>query len=312
MESWAAWKRAPFPDGETYLRLQQDPNGRPLVFVCTLDRPNPKFLPLIFAAATARELGATKVSLVAPYLCYMRQDKRFHDREAITSTLFAGQLSSVLDELVTVDPHLHRYHSLTEIYPIRTAVVHSAPLIAEWIKRNETRAVLIGPDIESEQWVSEVASLAGTPYRVLRKERLGDRDVKITVPDLHEVRDQTPVLIDDIVSSGRTMIETARQLRAEGLRAAPVCIAVHALFTQRADRALRDVSSRLITTNAVPHSTNEIDLTAAIAKACTSIYSSNAHGGRASKELGLGIGPVRLSSEIPTTFEADQNSPNVL
>lgn len=255
-----------FPDGETYLRLQQDPNGRPVVFVCTLDQPNPKFLPLIFAASTARELGATKVSLVAPYLCYMRQDTRFHDREAITSTLFAGQLSSVMDELVTVDPHLHRYHSLSEIYSIRTAVVHSAPLIAAWIKRNETRAVLIGPDIESEQWVSGVAALAGAPYRILRKERLGDRDVKITVPDLHEVRDRAPVLIDDIVSSGRTMIETARQLQAKGL-AAPVCIAVHALFTQETGGALRDVSSRLITTNAVPHPTNEIDLTAAIAKA---------------------------------------------
>ena len=88
------------------------------------------------------------------------------------------------------------------------------------------RAVLIGPDIESEQWVSEVASLAGVPYRVLRKERLGDRDVRITIPDLHEVRARTPVLIDDIVSSGRTMIEAARQLRSEGLTA-PVCIAVH-------------------------------------------------------------------------------------
>src|SRR6266545_345897 len=262
-----------FPDGETYLQLQQDPNGRPVVLVCTLDRPNPKFLPLIFAAATARELGATKVSLIAPYLCYMRQDKRFHDREAITSTLFAGQLSSVMDELVTVDPHLHRYHNLSEIYAIRTAVVHSAPLIAEWIKRKETRAVLIGPDLESEQWVSEVASLAGTPYRVLRKERLGDREVKITIQNLHELRDHTPVLIDDIVSSGRTMIEAARQLKGEGL-AAPVCIAVHALFSQETEKTLREVSSQLLTTTTVPHSTNAIDLSAAIAKAFLTLNSN--------------------------------------
>lgn len=254
-----------FPDGETYLRLLQDPNGRPVVLVCTLDRPDPKFLPLIFAAATARELGATKVSLVAPYLCYMRQDKRFHEREAITSTLFAGQLSSAFDELVTVDPHLHRYRSLSEIYSIRTAVVHSAPLIAEWIKRNEAKAVLIGPDIESEQWVSEVAVLAATPYRVLRKERLGDRNVKITIQDLHDLRDHTPILIDDIVSSGRTMIEAARQLRREGL-AAPVCIAVHALFSPETEKALQEVSRQLVTTTTVPHSTNSIDISAAIAK----------------------------------------------
>jgi ribose-phosphate pyrophosphokinase len=262
-----------FPDGETYLRLQQDPNGRQVVLVCTLDRPNPKFLPLIFAAATARELGATKVSLVAPYLCYMRQDKRFHEREAITSTLFASELSSTLDELVTVDPHLHRYHSLSEIYSMRTAVVHSAPLIAEWIKSNEAKAVLIGPDIESEQWVSEVATLAGTPYRVLRKERLGDRNVKITIQDLHDLRDYTPILIDDIVSSGLTMVEAARQLRGEGL-AAPVCIAVHALFSQETEKALREVSRQLVTTTTVPHSTNGIDISAEIAKAYLALNSN--------------------------------------
>ena len=254
-----------FPDGETYLRFRQDLRGTSVILVCTLDHPNPKFLPLIFAADNAKELGATKVSLIAPYLCYMRQDKRFHEGEALTSTSFARQLSSAFDELVTVDPHLHRHRNLAELYSIRTAVVHSAPLIAEWIVRNEARAVLIGPDVESEQWVSEVATLARAPYRVLRKERLGDRDVKITVPDLHDVKDRTPILIDDIVSSGRTMIETARQLRREGLSAA-VCIAVHALFSQETESALREVSGRLVTTNSVPHATNEIDLTASIAE----------------------------------------------
>jgi ribose-phosphate pyrophosphokinase len=119
-----------FPDNETYLRFQQDPRGRPVILVCTMNHPNPKFLPLIFAADNAKELGATKVSLIAPYLCYMRQDKRFHKGEALTSTSFARQLSSAFDELVTVDPHLHRHRSLVELYSIRTAVVHSAPLIA--------------------------------------------------------------------------------------------------------------------------------------------------------------------------------------
>jgi ribose-phosphate pyrophosphokinase len=254
-----------FPDDETYIRFQEDPRGRPVILICTMDHPNPKFLPLIFAADNAKELGATKVSLIAPYLCYMRQDKRFLEGEALTSTSFARQLSSAFDELVTVDPHLHRHRNLTELYSIRTAVVHSAPLIAEWITRNEKRAVVIGPDAESEQWVSEVAALARAPYRVLRKERLGDTDVKITIPDLHDVKDRTPILIDDIVSSGRTMIEAARQLRGEGLSLA-VCIAVHALFSQETESVLREVSSRLVTTNSVPHATNEIDLTVSIAE----------------------------------------------
>ena len=82
-----------FPDGETYLRFMSDLSGRTLVIVCTLDRPDEKFLPLLFAAATARELGATKVGLVAPYLAYMRQDRRFKPGEAVTSREVARLVS---------------------------------------------------------------------------------------------------------------------------------------------------------------------------------------------------------------------------
>ena len=95
-----------FPDGETYLRFAADVAGRSIAITCTLDRPNDKMLPLIFAAATARELGAAQIGLVAPYLAYMRQDRRFKPGEAVTSKQTAQLLSNAFDWLVTVDPHL--------------------------------------------------------------------------------------------------------------------------------------------------------------------------------------------------------------
>jgi ribose-phosphate pyrophosphokinase len=240
-------------------------SGRPVILVCSLDRPDPKFLPLVFAADAARDLGATKVVLVAPYLCYMRQDRRFHPGEAVTSVSFARRLSCSFGGFVTVDPHLHRYRSLDEIYSVPSRVVHAAPSIAEWIAGNVRTSIVIGPDIESEQWVSDVARRAGAPYRVLRKERLDDRNVKIQLPDMSDFRQHTPVLIDDIVSSGRTMIETARQLRQQGL-APPVCIAVHALFTPETEQQLLEVTSRLVSTNTVVHHTNGIDLSGPISE----------------------------------------------
>ena len=252
-----------FPDAETYLRFHSDPTGRAVILVCSLDRPNPKFLPLVFAADAARDLGATKVVLVAPYLCYMRQDRRFHEGEAITSVSFARRLSATVDALVTVDPHLHRYAGLEAIYSIPTHVVGSAPAIAEWIAANEKASVLIGPDSESEQWVGEVARRAGAPFCVLQKERLGDRHVRITLPDLNSFREHLPILIDDIVSSGRTMIEAARQLRQQGLRA-PVCVAVHALFSLETEQQLLQVASKIVSTNTVLHASNAIDLTGAL------------------------------------------------
>jgi ribose-phosphate pyrophosphokinase len=262
-----------FPDGETYLRFARDPAGMDVILVCSLDRPDPKFLSLVFAADTARDIGAARVVLVAPYLCYMRQDKRFHTGEAITSISFARLVSAAFDCLVTVDPHLHRYRSLAEIYSIPTAIVHSAAPIADWVAQNERNPLLIGPDIESDQWVSEVAELIGAPYRVLRKQRLGDRNVKIAVPDIQEFREHAPVLIDDIVSSGRTMIEAAHQLRAQGLRA-PTCIAVHALLSAEAYRLLKDVAGKVVSTNAVVHDSNAIEISDPLATAAVDLLAA--------------------------------------
>jgi ribose-phosphate pyrophosphokinase len=248
-----------FPDDETYLRLRTDPKGRSVAILCTLDRPDDKCLALLFAGRTARELGAIQVGLIAPYLAYMRQDRRFNEGEAVTSVHFADLVSSTFDWLVTVDPHLHRYSSLGEIYRIPTAALHAAPVLSDWIKANVAAPLLVGPDAESEQWVAAVARRAGAPHLVLRKERLGDRNVRITVPDLTAWPGRNVVLIDDIVSSARTMIEAARHLSAAGIPP-PVCVAVHPLFAGNAYEALRQVAACIISTNTVPHETNRIDI----------------------------------------------------
>jgi len=249
-----------FPDRETYLRIDAQCEQKSIVLVCTLDRPDDKLLPLVFLADAARELGASRVGLVAPYLAYMRQDRRFQRGEAVTSQTFAGLLSRYVDWLVTVDPHLHRYRSLTDIYAVPNRIVHAAPALAAWIATHVDRPVLVGPDEESEQWVKDVASRAGAPYIVLRKSRRGDRLVDVSAPDVDGHRTHTPVVVDDIVSSAQTMVETVKHLVAVGLRA-PICVGVHALFSENAEQTLRDAgAAQIVTTTSVPHPTNTIDI----------------------------------------------------
>jgi ribose-phosphate pyrophosphokinase len=253
-----------FPDGESYLRFLGEVAGRRLVIVCTLNLPNEKMVPLLFAAATARDLGAARVGLVAPYLAYMRQDRRFKPGEAVTSREIARLLSDAFDWLVTVDPHLHRYKSLSEIYRNPTRVVHAAPLISPWIRQNVPDALIIGPDSESRQWVAAVARDADAPYAVLDKVRRGDRSVEISIDNLPPLDGRTPVLVDDIISSGRTMIEAVRLIRT--LTAKPaVCIAVHGLFSDSSDRILARAGARVITSNTIPHATNEVDVSGLLA-----------------------------------------------
>lgn len=249
-----------FPDEETYVRLQTPVGGRDVILVCTLDRPDGKLLPLLFLAETARELGAFRIGLVAPYLAYMRQDRRFHDGEAVTSASFARVLSRALDWLVTVDPHLHRRAALSELYTIPSTVVHAAPDVARWIRHRVRRPLLVGPDVESGQWISAVAELAGAPAVVLRKDRRGDRDVAVSVPDLTAWRGRTPVLVDDIISTARTMIDTVVQLRAAGLPP-PVCIGVHAVFAGDShEELLAAGAGRLVTCDTIAHPSNQITL----------------------------------------------------
>lgn len=256
-----------FPDGETYIRIDSAIEGRIVILVCSLDRPDAKILPLILSSATARDLGAASVGFVLPYLAYMRQDRRFHPGEGITSAYFAKLLSSWADWLVTVDPHLHRRSSLSDIYTIPAFSLQAAPLVSAWITDRVENPVLVGPDSESEQWVASVAKDAGAPYVILEKERLGDRDVKVSVPDTANWQGHTPVLVDDIISTGKTMIETVGHLRDEGLPPA-ICIGVHGIFAGNAFQELIDAGvGRVVTSNSIPHASNEIDLSALISVA---------------------------------------------
>lgn len=255
-----------FPDKETYVRISSDVKNKNIILVCGLDNPDEKFMPIIFFAKTAKILGAKSIGLVAPYLCYLRQDKEFKKGEAINSKIFAPLLSSYVDWLVTLDPHLHRHHKLNEVYTIPAYVLHTAYLIADWIKRNVDQPVLIGPDEESKQWVQEVAKYAEAPYIVLQKIRRGDREVEISVPHVYEYKNHTPVLVDDIISTARTMIETVRHLSDAGMQPT-VCIGVHAIFVNHSYQdLLKEKVAQVVTCNTIQHESNAIDVSGLIAE----------------------------------------------
>lgn len=254
-----------FPDGESYVRYATPVEGKAVILISSLDHPDDKFLPLIFSAAAAKEGGASSVGLLCPYLAYMRQDRQFKPGEAVTSEYFAKALTMWIDWLVTVDPHLHRRCCLDEIYSIPSVALHAASDIAKWIRSEISKPVLVGPDSESEQWVGAVAKQAGAPYIVLEKVRHGDRDVEVSVPDVKAWLGHTPVLVDDIISTARTMIETVEQLHRLGLRP-PMCVGVHGLFANNAYEELREAgAARIVTCNTIRHPSNAIDMTELLA-----------------------------------------------
>jgi ribose-phosphate pyrophosphokinase len=249
-----------FPDGEGLVRLRTGVEGQRVLVAAHLDHPDDKTLAVLFAADAARDLGAAQIGLVAPYLPYMRQDERFRPGEAITSQTYARILCATFDFLVTVDPHLHRIASLDALYSIPNKVVAAAPAIAEWLAREVPRPLLVGPDAESEQWVADVAGRMGVPHVVMTKERRGDRDVQVCMPEGARCDDRVPVLLDDIASSGHTLATAAQVVRAAGW-GAPMCIAVHALLDANGmDLLHRAGIPRIVSCDTIPHATNAIAL----------------------------------------------------
>lgn len=262
-----------FPEGESYVRINSDVKNQQVILICGLENADEKIMALMFFCKAAREFGATKIILVAPYLGYMRMDKRFNEGEAITSNIFAEFLSKQVDCLVTIDPHLHRHKTLEEIYSIPCQTLHATEAIASWIQNNVANPILIGPDEESEQWVSKISEKSAAPFVILKKIRRGDFDVEVSFPQIEKYRQHTPILIDDIISTARTMIETVKHL--ENLKTkAPICIGVHAIFVGDAFAQLKKSGvAQIVSCNSINHESNAIDIDQIIIDAILKILS---------------------------------------
>ena len=258
-----------FPDGETRLRLP--PALPPEVTVLRgLQQPNERLVALLLAARTARELGARRLSLVAPYLAYMRQDMAFAPGEAVSQRIVAGFLGGLFDRVVTIDPHLHRIDSLDEVMPgSRGIALGAAPLLGGWIAAQWPAGappLLVGPDEEAGQWVRQAAAATGLPGIVCRKTRRGDRDVSVELPEA-SVQGRAVVLIDDLASTGHTLAQAARALHERGAASVDAAV-VHALFRDDALRLLHDAGiQRVWSTDTVAHETNVVSVAPLLAQA---------------------------------------------
>ena len=257
-----------FPDGETKVRATKA--GLRTILFHRLDHPNDKLITLILAVSALRELGATEIVLVAPYLCYMRQDQAFQTGEAVSQRVIARLLSQWVDHIVTVEPHLHRTKNLSAIFPhTKTTAISAAPLLAALID-NETppsEILLIGPDAEAHAWTKAVSERAGVPFIVLRKTQHGDRDVTITIDERAPIAGKHVYLVDDIVSSGATLCAAAQVLKKRGA-ARIVALAVHALCGEKELKEIKNAGIvQLLSTDTIPHKTSAISAISLIARA---------------------------------------------
>ena len=227
-----------FPDGESLVRVRA-PAGRDAVVVRPLDAPNDKLVEVVLAADALRRAGAGRVTLVAPYLGYMRQDAVFAPGQSLSQRAIAAMLGGAFDRVLTVEAHLHRVATLAEVFPVPALSVSASPAIHR-------------------------AIAGGIPWVVGRKLRRGDRDVRVALP---RVRAERVVVVDDVASSGRTIAATADRLRRAGVRRVDAVV-VHAVFARGALRAMREQGvSRVVSCDTIAHRTNAIPVAGLLAQA---------------------------------------------
>lgn len=249
-----------FPDGDSYIKLEKNPSNKTLVIIVSFaQNPNTKIIETILAAKTARELGAKKIILIATYLPYMRQDARFNNYEAISAEIIVPMMAHNVDELIAIDPHLHRVKRLEEL----AHNVHSITsnlLIAKFISSKFKDYQLVGPDEESHQWDKLIAKVLHRDATILKKQRISSFKVKITSQKLSN----KILIIDDIISTGKTILETIKIAKKQGAQKIAV-IGIHGLFVNNCDKEIKK-HAELISTNTIPNKYAKIDVAPLIAE----------------------------------------------
>ena len=262
-----------FPDGELKLQLPAILPERVVLFR-SLNQPNDKLVELLLSAQTARTLGARHLTLVAPYLAYMRQDIAFHPGEAISQRIVGQFLATLFDAVITVDPHLHRVATLHEAIPVsppNAIVLSGAPLLSDLIAAHRQAPLLVGPDEESAQWVALAARRHGLDHAVCRKVRSGDRAVQVALPDA-EVAGRQVVLLDDMASTGHTVAQATRLLLAAGATSVDVAV-THALFAGDALQVMQRAGvGDIWSTDCIAHPSNAVSMAPAIAQALKDLF----------------------------------------
>ena len=254
-----------FPDDEIIIRFGSSLRNQNVVLVQSFYKNiSDCLVEVILASATARQLGAKKVALVAPYFPYLRQDKRFHSGESVSQYIIAGLIDMYFDAVYIIDPHLHRKKSLNELFKTKAIKLTANNLIAEYIKNHINSPIIIGPDEESYKWARSVANAIGTESRILKKKRYSSYHVEVKLNKKIDLKGRNAVIVDDIVSTGNTILKTAKLLRRLGAKKI-YCICIHGIFVDDALIKLKKSKINVVSANTIPNKAARIDVSGVVA-----------------------------------------------
>ena len=242
-----------FPDGELHVELRESPRERGVFIIQPTGPPPDEHLFELFALADAcRRAGSARVTAVIPYFGYARQDRRAKGLEAVTARLVADLLvTSGVERLVTLDLHTD---AIEGFFTIPVERLSAVPALAEAIlKVRPDNGVVVSPDLGAAKLADSYARVLELPVAIVHKTRMGPEAV-IASRVTGDVRGRTPIIVDDMISTGGTIEAAARAVVEAGAeRDGLIVAATHGLFVGACVNRLRGLSIKhVLVTDSVP------------------------------------------------------------
>lgn len=226
-----------FPDGEKRIRVEESLNDEDVVLVQSTNPPvNLNYMELFLLADTLKRNGAKSLTLVCSYLGYQRQDHIFREGEGVTFKTMVKLIETVgVDRLVTFDLHTIK---IPEFFKIPVVHLSALPVFSEEIKKLGKNVVLVSPDMGGIRRIKELSSMTGYPFATINKNRdLGSGKIELTEVE-GEVRGMTAILVDDMISTGKTIAMGAELLMQKGAKGV-LGFATHGVFSRDSNEILQ-------------------------------------------------------------------------
>lgn len=241
-----------FSDSEIDVWVEDDVNNSNVFIVQSNSKPvNDNIIELALIADALRRSGAHKITAVVPYFGYSRKEKQSRRGEPISAKVIADILiESGINKMVCLDLHAD---AIVGFFDVPVIYLSALEILATKLKEEKfTNPVVVAPDVGGVKRARNFASLLSAPLAVIEKHRHTDKRDQMEVLSMSgEVSGDTAIVIDDVISTGGTIIESVNALKSKGVKKIIVC-ATHAVFAGDAIKNLeKSPIDKLIVTDSI-------------------------------------------------------------
>lgn len=260
-----------FPDGERYLRINGKIEEEVTIIQSTGYPQDENLMELLFTISNLKDLGAIKVRVVIPYLGYARQERRFNDGEAVSAKIVTNLIESAgADEFITFNIH---EECVLDFFNIKARNISAMPAIAEYLNKKYTKKLdekplIVAPDKSAFVFAKEIAEILDTDATYLSKVRFGPDKVETKIVDekgMEDVKSKPAIIVDDIISTGGTIVNAINILKENGAKSIDVCCVHAVLANNGAVKIYSAGAGKIIATNSLSSDTSRISLSKSIA-----------------------------------------------